>query len=191
MSAGVASTASSRTETIYRFETNTRDVRMTVEFFDRYQSNGFWFDERFRNKRFCLSGSGSEGSDCLANFHGSLAIARYQIRPLNKSPSLLAIREYVRTIDHDTRLSTRPPFERTIALDRGVASDIQAFGYQSDATSPAESPFDPWCLLRQDLYFDGDDAPFLVVHWKHALSAIRLLDIIPGDRTRTVLRSGR
>lgn len=34
---------------------------------------------------------------------------------------------------------------------------------------------DDVCLLRQDLYFDKENLPFLVVHWKHALSAIRLL----------------
>lgn len=188
--AGLASAASAPTETIYRFETDVCQVRMTVEFFDHYRSNGFWFDERFQNKRFCLSKNGTEGDDCLKNFYGSLAIARYQVRPLNRSPSLLAIREHVRTIDHDVRLSMRPPFERTIALDRGIASDIQAFGYQSSAGSSTETASDPWCLLRQDLYLDRDEAPFLVVHWKHSLSAIRLLDIIPGDRTRPV-RSSR
>ena len=191
MGSGLVSAAPSETETVYGFETKTCHVRMTVEFFDRYRSKGFWFDERFKNKRFCLSGSGAEGNDCLANFHGSLAIARYQIWPLHKSPSLPAIREHVRTIDHDVRLSSRPPFERTITLERGVASDIQAFGYQSNSKSSEESSSDPWCLLRQDHYFGGDDTPFLVVHWKHALSAIRLLDIIPGDRTRLVPSSGR
>lgn len=186
MGAGLASAASSRNETVYRFETNTCRVQMTVEFFDRYRSNGFWFSERFHQKRFCLSSGGAEDNDCLPNFHGSLAIARYQVRPLNQSPSLLSIREHVRTIDHDAHFSTRPPFERTIALERGVASDIQAFGYQRSPGTAEEPLADTWCLLRQDLYFDADDAPFLVVHWKHALSAIRLLDIIPGERTRPV-----
>jgi len=92
----------------------------------------------------------------------------------------LSIREYVQTIDHDDRLPARPPFEHTITFDRGVASDIQAFGLETNA--PAQGA-DPWCILRQDLYLSSQRALFLIVHWKHTLGAIRLLDVIPGDET--------
>jgi hypothetical protein len=181
-----AAPETSGNETVYRLETNEGEVQMSVEFFDRYKSGGLWFKERFANKRFCFSGSGKEDSNCVANFTGSIAIARYKLHAA-ASPKSMVIREQVRTIDHDSRLATRPPFERTIELQQGVASDIQAFGYQT-AKSPepaadhSTSP-DPWCLLRQDLYFNGEKSPFLVVHWKHSLSAIRLLDVIPGDHT--------
>jgi hypothetical protein len=115
---------------------------------------------------------------------------RYHIRPHSKSPDFLALREHVRTIDQDSRVSIRPPFERTIELQHGVASDIQVFGYETDALPPVRElmapPNGPWSLLRQDLYFGGETMPFLVIHWKHTLSAIRLLDVIPGDQTRLV-----
>jgi hypothetical protein len=171
---GLAIPAPARKETVYHFATREWDVRMTVEFYDRYTSNGFWFDDR------CFSAKGEENHNCLTRFSGSIAVVRYGIRPYAK----IALRERVRTIDQDSRLNNRAPFERTLDLKGGVASDIQAFGYEGSPSTAA--PHEPWCLLRQDLYFDGQSAPFLVVHWKHTLSAIRLVDVIPGEQTRVV-----
>jgi hypothetical protein len=179
-----------KNENVYRFATPEWDVLMTVEFYDRYSSGGFWFDERRTDRHYCLSAKGEQGRNCLATFSGSLAVARYQIRPRSKMPHPAFLRESVRTIDQDARLKTRPPFERAIELRQGVASDIQAFGYEVEAASSVhEQPAElhgAWCLLRQDLCFAGQSSPFLVVHWKHALSAIRILDIILGDQTWAV-----
>jgi len=177
-------------DNVYRFTTPKWDVLMTVEFYDQYASKGFWFDERRTDRRYCLSAKGAQDRDCLANFSGSLAVARYQVKPRSRAPHLAILRERVRTIDQDGRLKVRAPFDRAIEFQQGVASDIQAFGYEVEKRSPvekpAEEPYGPWCLLRQDLYFENQSSPFLVLHWKHALSAIRILDIIPGDETRAL-----
>ena len=175
----------SKSENVHRFATAEWDVRMTVEFYDRYSSRGFWFDERRANRHYCLSAKGQEDRGCLANFSGSLAVVQYRIRPRFKLPRPPVLREHVRTIDQDARLNARAPFDRTMELQQGVASDIQAFGYEANPSvrEPPPDNNDPWCLLRQDLYFQGWSSPFLIVHWKHALSAIRILDVIPGDRT--------
>jgi hypothetical protein len=88
-------------------------------------------------------------------------------------------------------LNERAPYERALALQGGLASDIQAFGYEAKDGSPAASnaeSHEPWCLFRQDLYFDQQSQPFLVLHWKHTLSAIRVLDLIPGEHTRLIER---
>ncbi len=94
----------------------------------------------------------------------------------------------------------RPPRKRTNEISipqaetpfrqvrSGLASDIQAFGYEPAAGPPvqlraAQAP-EPWWLFRQDLYLDGAGETFLIVHGKHALSAIRILDVIPGSQTR-------
>jgi len=159
-------------ETVYHFSVGGCAVTMTIEFYDRYRSAGFWFNERRSDSSFCLSAQGETGGKCLANFQGALAIARYRIRPHSK------LREHVRTIDQDHRLVNRPPFERSLSVVDGVVSDIQAFGYEGNG--PAELGPEPWCFLRQDLYFDMQQTPFVTVHWKHSLSAIRLLDVIPG-----------
>jgi hypothetical protein len=187
--ASAAARKAGNTETVYRFHASDCDIRMAVEFFDNYSSTGFWFKEQRDNRRFCLSGAGEENRSCLPNFVGAVAIARYHIQPLSRAPKTLALREHVRAIDQDSRLVTREPFERTINLENGVASDIQAFGYQADGSSSSQEsdgPNGPWCLLRQDLYLEGQEAIVLVLHWKHTLNAIRLFDVIPGERTRLI-----
>jgi hypothetical protein len=167
----------------YRLRTADAEIEMTIEFHDGYASRGFWFGEQMSNRHFCLSGDDAEARNCLAAFRGSLAIARYRVRLRSRATAELALREYVRTIDRDVRLPDRKPFERSIALKKGVGSDLQAFGYEP---APEERSFDrhgPWYLYRQDLYLKKERAPFLIVYWKHALTAIRVLDLIPGDQT--------
>jgi hypothetical protein len=175
-------------ETVYRFETPDWNIQMTVKFYDRYASRGFWFTEQQSSHAFCLSGSGQESRDCLDRFTGSLAVAQYLVHPRSTGSRLTFLKEHVRTIDQDDRLSTRAPFDRTIELRDGVASDIQVFGYVPETTAVHEQAASerngPWCLLRQDLYFDEQHSPFLVVHWKHTLGAIRILDVVPWGQTR-------
>jgi hypothetical protein len=120
----------------------------------------------------------------MAAFRGSLAIARYRVKPQSRRKVEPALREFVRTIDHDARLPVRPPFERTIMLKKGVGSDLQAFGYEpAPEDQPLSDRHGPWYLFRQDLYLELHPAPFLILYWKHALASIRVLDLIPGDRT--------
>lgn len=186
----LASASLKKDETVYQFATRDCDIRMSVEFYDRYSSNGFWFEEHRTDRQYCLSAEGEQGHNCLAGFSGSIAIVRYRIRSRSRSPNLLRLREDVRSIDRDSRLSERPPFERMLNLQHGLASDIQAFGYGPDAAptvrAGADQLYEPWCLFRQNLYLEIAPEPFLVIHWKHALSAIRILDIIPGDGTRLI-----
>jgi hypothetical protein len=189
LGSSLAVSATSSSETVYRFKAGDCDIQMAVEFFDNYSAKGFWFKEQMSQRRFCLSGTGEQGHSCLPNFAGAIAIARYHIRRRSHGPMRLALIERVRTIDQDSRLTSRDPFERTIELQDGVASDIQAFGYQPDsssATGDSTAANGPWCLLRQDIYLRGEDSLLLVIHWKHTLSAIRLFDVIPGDRTRLI-----
>src|SRR5258708_5000962 len=72
---------SPKQESVYRFATPEWDLRMTVEFYDRYFGSGFWFRDLSAGRHFCLSTLGEEGRDCAAGFVGSLAIARYSFRP--------------------------------------------------------------------------------------------------------------
>lgn len=177
--------ARSAGETIYSFATGEHDIRMNVEFYDRYASHGFWFQERFTNREYCLSAEAEENRDCLAGFDGSLAVARYKVQPKDVHGQIPQLREHVRTIDEDAHLQPRPPFYRAIHLQHGVGSDIQAFGYEASAPQPKtkHESYGPWRLLRQDLYLEDKTEPFLVIHWKHSLNAIRILDMVPGEGT--------
>jgi hypothetical protein len=118
-----------------------------------------------------------------------MAIAIYHFRTHLTSQMPLTLRERVLTIDHASGMTPRPPFERVLAVEGEVVSDIQAFGYHQDDPEEAASDVASlalWCLLRQDLYLNDQTAPFLIVHWKHTLNFITLVDVIPGDRTQLI-----
>ena len=170
-----------RPEPVYRFLTPQCEVRMSVQYFANPSTDSFRFRDHLTNRAFCLSSDGEEDQTCLKRFAGSMAIARYAFRSRHHSQTPLNLRERVLTIDHDNRISPRPPFEKVLAIERAVVSDIQAFGYNLD--DPSAKPLAVWCLLRQDLYLNNEATPFLVVHWKHTLDSISLLDVIPGEGT--------
>jgi hypothetical protein len=181
-------------EALYDFETADCETRMSVVFYDRISSSGFWFRDLSAGNGFCLSAIGEQNRACAAGFAGSVAIARYRFRPRSGCLSVESLREHVCTIDRDTRLDDRPPFDRVIELRQGLASDIQAFGYQAapsvtSASARLPESGGPWYYFRQELYFAGRTVPFLIVHWRHAFGAIRILDVIPGAGTSSV-RSG-
>jgi hypothetical protein len=178
-------------ETVYRIRTPECELRMSVEYFANSEIGSFRFRDSLAERAFCLSPNGEEGRavgdrGCVARFSGSVAIAHYHFRSRLSAQSPLRLRERVLTIDQDRRMDPRPPFERLLAVERETASDIQAFGYQPDASAAPPPPLALWCLLRQDLFLNDQPAAFLIVHWKHTFDAIRLLDVIPGDRTELV-----
>jgi hypothetical protein len=181
--------AENRTESSYRFRTPEWEVRMSVQFLANSSTEGFHFRDRLANRAFCLSANGEEGPGCLERFVGAMAIARYAFRSRRQSATPLNLRERVLTIDNDSRMSPPPPFERALAVEREMVSDIQAFGYNPDDPVQAAfhiKPLAAWRLLRQDLYLNGQTTAFLIVHWKHTLDVISLVDVIPGDETEWI-----
>jgi hypothetical protein len=170
-------------ETVYRFATPECEVQMSVEYYGRSEINSLRFRDFLTRTRMCFAGNGTEDAGCMQQFSGSLAIAHYHFRFPHRAPVSLSLRERVLTIDHDSRLDPRPPFEKLLPIESGVISDIQAFGY--DPSSPSTA-LPLWCLVRQDLYLNSRPSPFLIVHWKHTFDAIRLLDVIPGEQTQLI-----
>jgi hypothetical protein len=181
--------AGTKAETAYRMVTPECEVQMSVEFFGRTSAEQFRFRDSLTNRAFCLSNNGEEDRSCVQRFSGSMAIARYHLRSRVPSRAAVNLRERVLTIDHDARMSARAPFERVLAAERDVVSDVQAFGYDpNDPTRPGEESgrVPVWCLLWQDLYLNDETKAFLIVHWKHTLDSISLVDVIPGERTELV-----
>jgi len=175
-------------ETVYRFLTPECEIRMSVEYFPYSSIKSLRFRERFSNRAFCLSADREEDRSCLDHFSGSMAVARYDFRSRLQPLPSFHLRERVRTIDYDSRLAPRAPFERALAAERNVVSDIQVFGYNGDDPQQAlpSTPLALWCLLRQDLFLNDQSAAFLIVHWKHTFDSISLVDVIPGDQTQLV-----
>jgi hypothetical protein len=81
-------------------------------------------------------------------------------------------------------MGPRPPYERELAVERDVVSDIQAFGFRPDDADA--KPLTVWRLLRQDLYLNDRAAAFLILHWKHMVKLVTLVDVIPGEGTEIV-----
>jgi hypothetical protein len=178
-----------QSEAAYRFLTPVCEVQMSVQHFSSSSMHGLRFRDDLTSRRFCLSADGEQDRDCLERFVGSIAIAHYRFRSRRHIAAPLSLRERVLTIDHDNRLCPRPPFQRVLAVERAAVSDIQAFGYNADGAEQAESDADRlavWYLVRQDLYLNDQATAFLVVHWKHTLNLISLLDVIPGDGTQLI-----
>jgi hypothetical protein len=181
--------AEKRSEANYRFLTPECEVRMSVQFLANSSTEGFHFRDSLTNRAFCLSASGEENRGCLERFVGAMAIARYAFHSRRHSPAPVNLRERVLTIDNDSRMSPPAPFERVLTVEREVVSDIQAFGYNPDDPQQAAfstKPLAAWRLLRQDLYLNGQPTAFLIVHWKHTLDFISLVDVIPGDETQWI-----
>jgi hypothetical protein len=185
----LASQSQKDSETVYRFTTPECEVQMSVEYFGNSEVRSLRFRDFLSHHALCLSANGTEDPSCLQRFSGSLAIAHYRFRSRHHARMPLTLRERVLTIDHDSRLDPRPPFEKLLAVDRGAVSDIQAFGYNPENPDPSPAgsrPLPLWCLLRQDLYLNEQPSAFLVVHWKHTFDGITLLDVIPGEQTDLV-----
>ena len=176
-----AFTSRQESETVYRILTPQCEVRMSVEYFANSEMHSLRFRDFLSRRTFRVSADGQEDRGPVQRFAGSVAIAHYHFRSRLHSPLPIHIRERVLTIDHDSRMDPRPPFEKLLALERDTVSDIQAFGYNPGSTG--QRPLPVWCLLRQDLFLNDQPATFLTVHWKHTFDAISLLDVIPGDRT--------
>jgi hypothetical protein len=170
-------------ETVFRIRTPECEVRMSVEYCGSSETGSLRFRDSLTRQSFCLSASGVEDRNCAARFSGSRAIAHYHFRSRAHTQAALQLRERVLTIDHDSRLAPRPPFERLLAVQRETVSDIQAFGYNPAEPASDARPLALWCLVRQDLFLNEQQTAFLIVHWKHTFDAIHLLDVIPGDRT--------
>jgi hypothetical protein len=118
--------AENRSESSYRFRTPECDVRMSVQFLANSSTEGFHIRDRVTNRTFCLSTSEEENHGCLERFVGAMAIARYAFRSRRHSAALPNLRERVLTIDNDSRITPPPPFERVLAVEQEVVSDIQA-----------------------------------------------------------------
>jgi len=185
---GLAGTQSHKqSQSAYRFLTPEYEVEMTVQYFARSSIDSFRFRDNLTDRPFCLSADGEENQTCLQRFTGSIAIARYRFHPRFSLQVPRTLRERVLTIDRDSRMDLRPPFEKVLPLNREVVSDIQAFGYDRDDPKQRESDATlVWCLLRQDLYLNDQTTAFLILHWKHTVDFITLVDLIPGDRTQSI-----
>ncbi len=154
----------------------------------------FEFPPPYEGKRLTIYRSGQPGREecisagigpgCVENFVGAVAVVMFDVhRSVDGKPAAASIREVVTVVEQSEGLPQRPPFVMTIKLDRGIGSDLQAFGYDEASTPPAEraaqreQAMTEWRRYRQELYLGADKRPFAVVNWLHTTARIRLLSV--------------
>ncbi len=174
---------------IYRFALPECEVELTLKSYGKISTDDLGFIDRATNQRMCVGEPSAPDRGCVLNFRGALAVAIYHFCSQSPAGVPAKLRERVVTIDHDRRIDPKPPIDEFVPVEQAVASDIQAFGYTPDRLNGPMPPLpfvSPWALMRQDLFIDAQTAPFLILHWKHTLESIQLVDVIPGDRTRPI-----
>ena len=103
-------------------------------------------------------------------------------------PILIADKRNNRLLIVDPRGRVRWRFPRRGDLPRGRTFQIpdDAFfspdGQRVVFTAVDEKGRTPVWLAS----LNGQTAPFLIVHWKHTLNLISLVDVIPGDRAQVI-----
>jgi hypothetical protein len=170
-------------QAVYRFDNPDYRIEMNVRFFPPYLGRRLTFSSTANpGKELCYSGNGN-ASSCIERFVGALATVTYRFQPRRKNmPAATMLREVVKVLSQSEGLDYRPPFIREQPLVWGVASDIQAFGYDESAVAEpqhgvrlAESGARMWRVYRQELFLNGDSEPFGIVEWKHTLTRIEVV----------------
>jgi hypothetical protein len=175
----------------FRFATRNYDVEMTVRFPENYLGTKLSFYDTTRRRETCLAADGMD-TGCIDRFVGALAVVNFSVKRRNNgSPAGAILREEVITVERAPGLPPRPPFIKSQRLVRGLASDIQLFGYDEGALDPAEREQarrdwtrSAYQSCRQELFLDDDRAPFAVVEWKHFMNRIVLVRVQGGGGGR-------
>jgi hypothetical protein len=155
-------------------------VRLTIDFPPAWQGTPL---DLYNDSRPLALPPGSPFGSRIEHFVGAVALVRYQITDAAGRPRKHGtIRERVLLLEQSPSLPDRPPFEHTVKVVRGVASDCQLFGYDETNLPAADRPAERlqsrgfFRRFRQELYLDDAPSPFAILEWRHATDAIRLTD---------------
>ncbi len=169
----------------HSFTTGEHVVTMNVTFLDPYVGKRLVFYSTAEpGKEICALRAEQPGP-CPERFVGAVATATFTIRRANgKAVNRASIRERVIVIAQSSNLPTRPPFEVTQTLNRGMITDVQVFGYEEShlpepERAAARKLFSEqfWRLCRQELYLNGDKDPFAVIDWRHTSVQIEITNV--------------
>jgi hypothetical protein len=137
----------------------------------------------------CYLTDGAGAGACAEQFVGAVALATFSVRKLDGTAAAAFIHERVTLISQSQGLPARLPYSMSQKAEKGIVSDIQAFGYDQAPLSHAErlrarrESSRTWRLYRQELYVDRHTRPFAIVEWRHAVDRIDLVRIYaPPER---------
>jgi len=169
----------------YTFTAGNHNIMMEVRFSQPYIGTRLvFYDDEDPLKPVCFTGNGENGA-CPSHFVGAVALVTFTVKAARgKLRSKTSIREHVTVTEQSPDLPPRPPFDKTQVVKEGTVNDLQAFGYD-EADIPKEqreaerrrSKERLWRHCRQELYMNHETVPFAVIHWRHTLDAIEIVDV--------------
>lgn len=167
------------------------NVHLSIDFYDHVRQAPQFYSGS-GSSRMCWS---AEGGPCAPSgrgddrWVGAFAIVHFLVKTQTSGSLPPRLRERVRILDHDAQIEDKPVFEKQIVLVDGIGSDIQLFGSREERFIQRKTSFSDasdclWSLLRQELYYGNESTPFAILHWRHSLDQIRLVDVIPVGQTQ-------
>lgn len=111
-------------------------------------------------------------------FIGAGALVTYSLEFKGRKRKATEVRERVELLGQSEGLPARETFHKTVRFVRGVASDLQLFGYDEGAVAAGEraglreASRGLWRRFRQELFLDGSETPFAVLEWRHTLTEV-------------------
>ena len=156
--------------------TTSGDIQITIDFYNKIEGDPL----RFLGGDACIAFDGGECNRKDENFVGSFAIVHFATKRVAK------LRERVKVIDQEEHMPEQPPFTKSVNVVNGVASDVQLFGHAKGNAGPDANAL--WLISRQELFLNDERTPFLVLHWRHSVERIILIDVIPGTGTTGLRR---
>jgi hypothetical protein len=168
----------------HTFTTRDYVVHMEVRFHEPYLGKRLvLYNSANPNKEICVVPSGTSVV-CPNRFVGAVATVTFAIKRASGKPvNRATIREVVTVLSQSPELSLRPPLEKTMPATRGVMSDLQVFGYdeteipEEQRAGERKEWLQFWRIYRQELYLNDDRDPFAVIHWRHTLNRIEIVDV--------------
>jgi len=161
-------------------------MEVDVQFYDGVREAPRFYTNSNGKGPICLSVEGQPcGKSETGNWIGSYAIVHFKLLRQAAGENALTLRERVRVIDQDADLPNRPPFETVVPISDQTASDIELYGYAENSAGKGQQGDDrTWRFLRQELFYGNQERPFLILHWKHTVESITLIDAIPVGAAR-------
>ena len=163
-------------------------ISMEVRYFDPYFGTRLVFRSGTDDRTdICRAGNGEAGA-CPDHFVGSVATMTLTVKRVHgRLGGKTSIREYVTVTAQSPDLPSRPQFDKTQVLTKGVITDLQTFGYDEGDIAEAaregvrkRASERPWRLCHQELYLNDDKAPFATIDWRYTLNAIEIVDLKPA-----------
>jgi hypothetical protein len=161
-------------------------ITMKVQFLAPYVGKRLvFYNSAGPHQEICAVRVG-KSETCPERFVGAVATVIFSVKRAGGTvPRNTSIREYVTVTAESPGLPPRLPFEKTQALEGGVITDLQVFGYEESpvanerTAAPKQSQERLWRLYRQELYLNDGKKPFAIIQWRHALDRIEILDVQP------------